>query len=165
VELAVVWSGSHACYVHSGIRILNSFWMLIPRSVISRYSWSQRGRFERVGATTFGRPPSSIPHPARTLLPIRCLCPDPAHDLFLLRRKSSNELCYRSFQSPMQRLSLLIKGARPSSTLQNSFRNTIQHRSLASIAATMPSATRPHLPPRQLSTTCVLSHRPRFLRC
>lgn len=75
VELAVVWSGSHACYVHSGIRILNSFWMLIPRSVISRYSWSQRGRFGRVGATTFGRPPSSIPHPARTLLPIRCIVP------------------------------------------------------------------------------------------
>ncbi|KAF1916184.1 hypothetical protein BDU57DRAFT_516131 [Ampelomyces quisqualis] len=54
----------------------------------------------------------------------------------------------------MLRLSSLIKSPRSSSTLLSSFRPTPQHRLLASIAAaTMPSASRPHLPPRQLSTT------------
>lgn len=49
----------------------------------------------------------------------------------------------------------LIKGALSrSSTLQSPLRNTISPRFMATIAtSTMPSTTRPHLPPRQLSTT------------
>jgi hypothetical protein len=56
----------------------------------------------------------------------------------------------------MQRLSPLIKAAGvPPSRLQTSFRNTRFARSLASVAidSKMPSAARPNLPPRQLSTT------------